>query len=154
MKLRWRQLKEPDGKPVADHFYATVLGVSVGSVYKTHSPILKEAWNWSFYAHDLGEFARGTNGGIEPSKQAAADKVRERYECYLTTSTEQGGGMGLEPEEFGCGSSVERLRAMKLHDPEAFWKRIADIRAGKVDRDFYRWVNDKSPLHEVTEEDY
>lgn len=81
MKLRWQQLKEPDGKLVVDHFIATVLGVLVGSIYKTHSPILKEAWSWSFCRYDVGAFARGANGGIEPSKQAAADKVRERYEC-------------------------------------------------------------------------
>lgn len=153
MKLRWQQLKD-DGKPVADHFIATVLRVPVGSIHKTHSPILKEAWSWSFCRYDVGAFARDANGGIEPSKQAAADKVRERFECYLKTPTEDGGGMGLEPEEFGCGSSVDRLRAMKEHDPAAFWKRIADIRAGKVDWNFHRWVNDKSPLHEVTEEDY
>jgi hypothetical protein len=61
--------------------------------------------------------------------------------------------MGYEPEEMPLDASSDILRGLKARDPRAFWKRIEDIRAGRVDRNYHRWVHDKSPLRALMEGD-
>lgn len=94
------------------------------------------------------------SSGAEQTSQAASEQLRQRIKLYLATPVADGGGKGLEPEEMRPSQSSDRLRWMKANRPEEFWKRIEDIRAGRVDRNYNRWIDDKSPLHALTEEDY
>ena len=92
----------------------------------------REPFNWScFFGAD--EFLKG-NGGSATSKQEVADCFRARFEKDVATPPDQGGGMGDEPKEMPFDASSDMLRGLKDRDPDAFWQRIEDIRAGRIDR--------------------
>lgn len=151
MKIRWKPTCI-GGEVKPDDFCAYLLGLSVGRVYGQYQAGMTLVWNWSFWCGSP-EFMRASSGA-EPTSQAASEQLRQRIKLYLATPVEEGGGKGLEPEEMRPSESSDRLRWMKANRPEEFWKRIEDIRAGRVDRNYNRWIDDKSPLHALTEEDY
>lgn len=151
MKVRWKRT-DIAGEVKPDDFVACLLGVSVGRILTHHHAGAKLVWSWSFFCGS-GDFLKG-NSGIEETAEAAAEKLRQRIKLYLATPVEDGGGKGLEPEEMPMDASSDNLRRLKARDPAAFWKRIEDIRAGRVDRNYYRWIHDKTPLEALTEEDY
>ncbi|MHC1549373.1 hypothetical protein [Phyllobacterium sp. K27] len=151
MKIRWKptciaKIVRPDD------FYAYVYGVGIGRIYKATMSDRKNVWSWGFVVGHP-PFSRNGNG-YELGQQAAADRIEEWYKLYITTPPDQGGGMGLEPEEYPPDASSQNLGWLKKNKPDAFWKRIEDIRAGRVDRNYNRWIHDKTPLEALTEEDY
>lgn len=122
-------------------FVFCICGVSIARIIRVpHGPD-EGKWDWSLFIGGY-DFLR-SNSGTSPSKQEAVDAVRAKFETYLTMSPDEGGGRGYEPEEMLLDASAHILQHLKRNDPDAFWNRIEDIRAGRVDRNYYYWR--KSP---------
>lgn len=129
------------GQTAPCDFVFCVEGVSLARIMRVPHGLHEGKWNWSFFIGGY-DFLR-SNSGTSPSKQEAVVAVRAKFETYLAMSPDEGGGKGYEPEEMLLDSSAHVLQALKQNDPDAFWKRIEDIRAGRVDRNYYYWR--KSP---------
>lgn len=132
-ELEWRKTVI-GGDTIAYDFIASYQGINVGRIRRENAGPQKGLWAYHFQLGSDDRFFSADMNGMEETKQAAADRIKQWMQIYLDTDPEKGGGKGLPPEEMPPDQRSMQLHHLKVRDPETYQDLLMQLRTGKLRR--------------------